>query len=106
MSKAKHPMQPVEMVDKVLRFKENAIVRHLLDNGGIDLNKIARLNFTDEDREQFAQLIGYSVSGYHELSYVSDESAAKASALANEILPGSGGCRDDGCPIHGGGLKS
>jgi hypothetical protein len=56
-----------------LRFKANAIVRHLLDNGGIDLNAIAMLSFSQEDREQFAQLIGYSLSGFGELSYVSDE---------------------------------
>ena len=29
--------------------------------------------FTREDRQQFAQLIGYSESGYHDLSYVSDD---------------------------------
>lgn len=56
-----------------MRFKANAIVRHLLDNGGIDLNAIAMLSFSQEDREQFAQLIGYSLSGFGELSYVSDE---------------------------------
>jgi len=30
-------------------------------------------DFSQEDREQFAQLIGYSLSGFGELSYVSDE---------------------------------
>lgn len=99
------PMQPV-VRDKhgTIRFRENAIVRHLLDNGGIDLNKLARLNFTIEDREQFAQLIGYSVCGYHELSYVSDESAARASVAARQIDPEAGGCRDKGCAVHGGPL--
>ena len=69
----KHPIQPLEK-DKhsTVRFKENAIVRHLLDNGGIDLNALAMIDFTQEDREQFAQLIGYSLSGFGELSYVSD----------------------------------
>jgi hypothetical protein len=111
------PMQPVGQDKRgVLRFRENPIVRELLDrdtergrvypdfpartNGG--LNWIAMQDFPREDEEQFAQLIGYSISGYHELSYVSDESAAKASALAQEILPGAGGCRDAGCPFHGG----
>jgi len=99
------PMQPViQDARGDLRFRENTIVRHLLDHGSIGLNQLALLDFPQEDREQFAQLIGYSISGYHELSYVSDESAAQASALAGKIIPAAGGCRDTGCPIHGGPL--
>jgi hypothetical protein len=99
------PMQPVEKDNQgVLRFRANAIVRHLLDHGGIDLNQIALLDFPQEDREQFTQLIGYSISGYHKLSYVSDESCAQASTRVGEIRPGAGGCRDAGCQIHGGPL--
>ena len=30
------------------------------------------MHFTAEDREQFAQLIGYSMSDFGELSYVTD----------------------------------
>lgn len=45
----------------------------LLENGSHDMNKIAALPFTQEDREQFAQLIGYSLSGFSELFYVSDD---------------------------------
>lgn len=71
---SKHPIQPLELDScGTLRFKENAIVRHLLDHGGISLNDIARLDFSRNDREQFAQLIGYSLSGYGELGYVTDE---------------------------------
>jgi hypothetical protein len=82
----KHPIQPL-VTDKqgVLRFKANAIVRFLLDAGPYDLNKLALMPFSDEDRRQLAQLIGYSLSGYGELSYVSnsaymaaDQKAAKA----------------------------
>ena len=70
----KHPIQPLEKDQYgVLRFKRNKIVCHLLEKGGIDLDKIARLDFSNEDREQFAQLIGYSLNGFSELSYVSDE---------------------------------
>ena len=69
-----HFTQPLKKdAQGVIRFKANEIVRYLLDNGGIDLNQLACLDFTDEDRQQFAQLIGYSLSGYGELSYVSDE---------------------------------
>ncbi len=67
---AKHPVQPViEDIHGVWRFKHNQIVNHLLEHGGIDLNQIACLSFSKEDRAQFAQLIGYSVSGYSELCY-------------------------------------
>lgn len=77
--KEPHPIQPL-MLDKqgVYRFKPNAIVRYLLDNGGIDLNKLACLDFSDNDREQFAQLIGYSLRGFGELHYVSNKTYNKA----------------------------
>ena len=69
----RHPIQPLETDDKgVLRFKRNAIVCHLLDHGGIDMNKLAMLGFPKEDHEQFAQLIGYSHSGAHDLGYMTD----------------------------------
>lgn len=78
----KHPIQPLELDQhQRLRFKENAIVRYLLDNGGIDMNKLAVLEFSQEDREQFAQLIGYSFDGFGELSYVSDATYNAAVAI-------------------------
>lgn len=68
------PIQPLEVDPHgCLRFKENKIVRYLLDNGGIDLNQLACIDFPNEDREQFSQLIGYSLSGFGELSHVTDE---------------------------------
>jgi hypothetical protein len=117
-------MQPVVLdVDGRPRFRENAIIRYIVDHaadvvhpgspaidpntgkpyhqGKLDLGKLSMIDFPQEDMEQFAQLMGYSVSGYHELSYVSDESAAEASHLAAHVAPGSGGCRDQGCLIHG-----
>jgi hypothetical protein len=77
-----HPIQPLELDDKgVLRFKENKIVSHLLAKGGIDLNAIACLDFSKEDRQQFAQLIGYSLGGYADLrSYVDDDAYRAAEA--------------------------
>lgn len=68
------PMQPT-VVDAhgVVRFRENAIVRYLLDYGVFDMNDIARLPFSRRDRRQFAQLIGYSVDGYMDLSYAQEE---------------------------------
>lgn len=80
---SRHPIQPVEKDEHgVLRFKHNAIVEHLLEHGGIDMNAIAQLKFSREDREQFAQLIGYSVSGASELGYVSRETIEAAEAMA------------------------
>lgn len=77
--RAKHPVQPlVRDKHKTLRFKQNAIVRFLLDNGPNDMNKLAVMPFTNEDRAQFAQLIGYSLSGYSELSYVSNKEYDRA----------------------------
>ena len=73
----KHPTQKI--VDS--RFVANDIVRYLLDNGGIDLNQIAVLPFSKEDIEHFYQLIGYSLSGYSELSEVSNDSYDKAISL-------------------------
>lgn len=70
----------------VARFKENKIVTFLLDNGRHDMNTIACEDFTQEDREQFAQLIGYSVSGFGELSYASDAAYDKAWELAEKII--------------------
>ena len=69
-----HPIQPLYTDEKgTPRFKANAIVRFLLAAGPIDMNRLAIMDFSDEDRQQFAQLIGYSLSGYSELSYVSDD---------------------------------
>jgi hypothetical protein len=76
--KTQHPVQPVIQDEHgVHRFKKNTIVEFLLDKGGYDLNKLAMMGFSDEDWEQFAQLIGYSVSGAGDLSYVSDRVANK-----------------------------
>lgn len=81
------PMQSVILDNNgTARFKKNKIVEYLLDNGGIDLNQIAMRNFSDEDRMQFAQLIGYSVSGYGDLSYVSDASYDEAHEVAETLL--------------------
>lgn len=83
-----HPIQPLEKDSQgTLRFKENKIVSFLLDKGPTDLNDIAIMNFDDEDRQQFAQLIGYSLDGYGELSsYVSDEAYEAAAKMAETNL--------------------
>jgi hypothetical protein len=75
----RHPVQPLVYDDNnIIRFKENAIVRYLLDAGPFDMNHLAVMSFSGEDREQFAQLIGYSLNGFEELSYVSNETYERA----------------------------
>lgn len=50
--------------------------------------ELARQDFPQVDREQFAQLIGYSLSGYSDLSYVSQDSREAAlSAYAHNDDP-------------------
>ncbi|PTA95712.1 hypothetical protein C9415_10150 [Kluyvera sp. Nf5] len=85
------PMQPLEFdAMGTLRFKENAIVRKMLDYSrehGYGLNEMALEDFTPDDRMQLMQLIGYSLSGYGELSFVSDESYNRAEAAAPKVTP-------------------
>jgi hypothetical protein len=79
----RNPMQLViKDVYGVLRFKMNHIVRHLLDtHPSCGLDRLASMDFSDDDWQQFAQLIGYSLDGYGELSYVSDESFTAATHM-------------------------
>lgn len=86
----RHPMQPI-VVDEmgVHRFKRNALVCFLLDfakERGLTLNDLACLPFEDEDREQLAQLMGYSVCGFCDLSYVGEEVKDVAMARGQKLL--------------------
>jgi hypothetical protein len=81
----KFPLQPIQKDEHgTPRFVENKLVRYLLDNGGLDLNKLCAAlppETCREDWEQLAQLIGYSLSGFGELSYVSDIAYEAADAM-------------------------
>jgi hypothetical protein len=80
------PIQPLYKDEGgVLRFKPNRIVRALLDSSVLDMSKLAMMDFTNEERGQFAQLIGYSLSGFAELSYVSDETYETAAAMTGGV---------------------
>jgi hypothetical protein len=81
-----HPMQPL-VIDPhgTVRFRANAIIRWAVETGRIDLNEIATMPFDADDRMQLAQLVGYSVGGYSELGYVSDESYDEAERRADEL---------------------
>ena len=88
MPRKEHPVQPfVRDHQGVVRFKENKMVSFLLDwaqGKGMGLNEMACMNFPREDWQQFAQLIGYSTSGYGELSYVTDRQYERAT---NQPVP-------------------
>lgn len=76
-----HPVQPLFKDEHgTLRFKQNAIVRFLLDAGPFDLDMLAKMPFSAEDWEQLAQLIGYSLSGFGELPYVTDATYDRAAS--------------------------
>jgi hypothetical protein len=84
-------MQPIQFDARgVVRFRANAIVRWMLDMGGMgakfDLNAIAVGNFSREDAMQLAQLLGYSVSGYGDLPYASKKSVRTADDIAAGLV--------------------
>lgn len=89
----RQPMQPMEWDgDGVLRFKENPIVRYMLDHQGYALNTLHRVLVvgqpapnsqtvvTQSDWDQLNQLIGYSVSGCPLSRKASRRAARKADA--------------------------
>jgi hypothetical protein len=70
---SKHPRQPTHVDEHgVKRFVPNTVIEWLCDTGRLDLNEIHRLDFPVEDLRQLAQLTGWSVSGYYDLSYAED----------------------------------
>lgn len=83
----KNPIQPlIKGDDGIVRFKSNKMVGHLLDWAqahGHGLNEMAIMPFSNDDRQQFAQLIGYSLCGFSELDYVDDD----AYNAAEEMKP-------------------
>lgn len=90
------PQQPVVWSKRkqdgrggVIRFQANTIVRDLLDvasQHGLSLNDIACNGYTRQDREQLAQLIGYSVSGFGDLPYARRAIVADADAKAERLM--------------------
>lgn len=94
MKTRKHPSQPVEIVNDVIRFKKNSIVRFMLDKGTdsglFDLNKIYLKvlsgEFPKDDYDQLMQLIGYSVSGYRGLDSSDKRRASRAQKRGMQLL--------------------
>jgi len=89
----RNPIQPV-VRDKhgVLRFKSNILVAALLEHGqkhGFGLNELAGKYFEREhidDWLQLCQLIGYSVSGAGDLSYMDDGTYSAVLTMIDEGL--------------------
>ncbi len=96
---SKQPNQPLVLDERgVIRFKSNPVVEFLYEKLGAHLSdreEVALKNemfsmvytgkATKEDMAQFAQLIGYSVSGFGELSYVPKKLVAKMDEKADEL---------------------
>lgn len=77
------PMQPVEIDNNgVARFRENKLVSLAIDRLPNGMNTLRMWQATDEERTQVAQLVGYTIGGYAELDYVSDEAYLRAEQAA------------------------
>lgn len=72
----------------VVRFKQNVIIDWLQETKRIDLNDIARHIglFPIEDVEEFWQMLGYSVGGYGDLSFVREETIQEADEAMDRLL--------------------
>lgn len=76
------PIQPIVTDSEgVLRFHPNRIIRYLFDSGRLDLNEIAAMDFDPADREQVCMLLGYSVYGFSDLSFVSEQTRDRIERL-------------------------
>ena len=81
------PMQPIACAkDGVIRFVPNRIIEDLFSVGLLDLNKIAvaaaRGTYSAAEQMQVAQLIGYTVSGFGDLSYADRDVVRRADRKA------------------------
>lgn len=86
------PMQPIVLgipgagsADGRPRFKPNAIVKRLFETGKLDLNDISQWDVPLADKEQFWQLLGYSVDGFGDLSWPSQDTKDSADIEAARL---------------------
>lgn len=93
LSEMRHARQPIGIAeDGIVRFKQNAIVRWLVDThhgGQSAMNtiavKVARGEFRTADYVHLMQLIGYSAIGYCDLSQVPRKAKSRARKEAARI---------------------
>lgn len=79
----RHPIQPIEDVNGIFRYKQNEIVSYLLDNGRISMNDLGVKEFDRDDWTQFLQLIGMSVGGAADYDMFDTTVTAAADAMAD-----------------------
>lgn len=91
---ADEPWMLEQVARLVLRETGNAIVQWLAEyvrttGNKPDMNDIAEHGgWSQKDEEQFAMLIGYSISGAGDLSYFSDAMWDRANAAGEKLLEG------------------
>ena len=89
----KQPSQPIVLDEKgTPRFQSNEIIKFLFNTGQLDLNKLTMMvkqgAFPLEDYAQITQLLGYSVSGWGDLSTSPPNDVGAADAEAAMIVNG------------------
>lgn len=88
MKKPKLPDQPMCWDGSIIRWKKNRLVCALLDTSqakGFGMNELCLVGASKAERQQFAQLIGYSVSGWGSLNYVPVKRAIAADKQAEKM---------------------
>lgn len=73
LSNMAQPIQPIGLDEHgVLRFKKNAIVADLVDSSNLNdiSRKVKQGQYSNQDYVHLMQLVGYSVSGFGDLSSV------------------------------------
>lgn len=72
------------------RFRKNTIVAWLVENGHVSLNSIIENSpkggWPQEDIEEFWQMLGYSVSGYGDLSFIRPETVEAADKIVENLI--------------------
>jgi hypothetical protein len=71
---------------KQLLENRDPIIKWLMLHGPADMNRLAVQSFSQESRERFAMLIGYSVSGAGNLSYFSDAMYNRARVVCDQMI--------------------
>jgi len=99
----KHPVQPIGYDGEgVIRFKPNSIINWLFETKKLDLNQVRMMvedtggDFPLEDYTQLMQLLGYSVSGYGDLSTSPQEIVVEADKIAAQLYEERKKKDDDG----------
>lgn len=78
--------QPLYIDDEgVARFRHNPLICYLADRRLNDLSITFPPNEYKKHWSQLAQLLGYSIGGFGDLSYVSDEEYLEADAEVEKL---------------------